>query len=129
MKNEWFYLAAIQAANPDNYLSFERIENPEFAEDIVDMSSYGPMNPEQILLKKEKWELLREETKQVIELIVNCPAEVLYDILGTRRRSMKQSATDRLTLPKITKYLKRQWEGDQRTINIVMKEIRQFIRS
>lgn len=123
---KWNYLAAMNASNPDNYLSFEAIDNPDFenGDEMVDMTEFSMATPEQILLKKEKWELLREETKQVIELLLDCPNEILLEIIGTRKKSYR----NQLTPKRIAKYLYKQWE-EKNIVNVVMKEIREYIRS
>ncbi len=123
--NSWTLRAGLNALNPDNYLSFETIDNPEFenGDELVDMTSFSPLNPEQVLLRKERWMALREETKQVINLIVNCPTEIMADIIGTRKRSRRI----KLNPKNISRYLQKQW-GEKIIVDIVMKEIREFIR-
>lgn len=122
---KWNYLAAMAASNPDNYLSYEMIDNPDLenGDEVVDMTPYSLDNPEQILLKKEKWANLREESKQVIELILNCPREIMVEILGTRKRSNR----NRLTAKKVANYLYKCW-GDREFVDDVINEIREYVR-
>lgn len=60
-------------------------------------------NPEQILLRKEAWENLSTEAKEIIEVILDSPAEIL-EMLKTPKRRL-------LTKRSIRKYFRSRWNS------------------
>lgn len=114
-------LALAYLMNPASYLSYEQIMDESDEErPIVDLTAYGPLDPEQLLIKKERWASLREETRQTIQMIVDSPVEMIAEILGTRKRGK------RITPKQLYKYLSRSW-GDEAAAGAVISEIRQFL--
>lgn len=125
MNSDWTYLAALNASNPDNYISYEAIMESDYEGEypFVDMTPYSYPNPEQILIRKERWDQLRYETKELIEILVSCPREIFVDILQTQKRSKRLL----LNTDRIIAYLYRKW-GDSEMALQIIKEIRDFLK-
>ncbi len=136
LKNkDWNLICGIMAANPDSYISYEEIMESDQDNDypFVDMTGYSTINPEEFLLKKERWELLREEAKQVIETLVNCPREIINDIFGLSSKKRYSFNPDKklehIKIETIVSYLYRKWgPGEYYTILDIMKEIKIYLR-
>jgi hypothetical protein len=124
MKNNgWTYLAAMMAANPNSYISYEVIIESDIDNDspFVDMTPYGPANPEQALIAKERWTGLKEETRETIELLVDCPSEILEEILGP------DWWRKRLTQKKVMFFLYKRL-GEWTLTKEIISEIKGFLR-
>ena len=111
------YLSSLPPLSLDEITEEFDEETCEKARPVYDLSSYGGRTPEQIVIERERWFNLREETKQVIELIVDCPADVLDEI----------TKGGRLTKKAIAQYLRRQW-GERLIVSQVMEEIKNYVR-
>lgn len=124
---DWNYLCAIRAYDESNYISIEAVLESDEDNDcpFVDLTECSPENPEQRLLKKEQYDLLREESKQVIDWILNSPNEVLACILGTKKRPYPNI---RLTAQKIVFALAKQWPGEYCYASEIVNEIRRYLR-
>lgn len=119
--DDWRLIAASFAFFEHNHISFEGIEaaSRDDEADFVNMASYSPPNPEQGLIRKEEWDKLGWEAKQVIELVVNCPAEIFDE--------MCPGAT-RITFAKLHRYLLRLFgKGREARLNKAYEEIRQYV--
>lgn len=121
----WNLMLAINAANIDNYLSFEQITDPDNEDGpFIDLVPYSGANPEEIMIENEKWNSLRQEAKELIDLLANCPNEIVVEIMGTRRRSKYRVM---LTKEKVLEYLCRQW-GDPLLAIDVIREVKNYLR-
>jgi len=81
--------------------------------------NYG--DPEISLIKKEKKDLLSEEAKQVIDIILNSPSEVLD--------SFKSKSGKKINKTKVYGYLKKELGWQWKTIWNVSKEIKEWLYS
>lgn len=107
---------AINTLREDNYIEY------------TDASISGELvfgeDPETLLLAKEKAEekanafnSLSDEAKQVINLVLNAPAEVLSVISSRKRHN--------ITKKRIADMLQRQWK-DRRSVNNVIREVEKY---
>jgi len=111
--------SAFNAARFDNYIS---CDNPSVANDLSDSTS----NPETILIEKERcqqisraYSLLSEEAKQLIEIILNCPSEIL-DLIGSPK-------TKKIHKGRIYHMLCKQW-GEKTPARKLIKEMHDFVK-
>lgn len=117
------YLLGMQFSNPDNYLSFEEIERVHDDDEgegvFVNISSLSPPTPEYYAIEKERWQNLREETKQVIQMVLDCPVELFTEITGNP--NAKQ-----MTGKQISRYLRKAW-GERTVVREIFQEIKQYL--
>lgn len=74
---------------------FYYIDDP----DAPDLQLYSEMTPEHALLKKESMQLLSEEAREVVEMLLNAPAETIRALSSPSGLLTKRSI--RLGLQKI----------------------------
>lgn len=105
------YIQAYAASQNVNYLEVE--ECLYFHELLTDS------NPEKSLIKKEMFNVLSSEAKEILGLILNSPTEFL-SIFGfeTAKQANKEI---------IKKKLSKQW-NDKRYVNKLFNEISEFVR-
>lgn len=96
---------------------FEVLYGEWYLPEDVHLHSNYP-NPEVILLKKEAWENLSMEAKEMIDYILNSPAEIV-DLLKTPKRKL-------LTKRSIRRYFRRYWSSKFIT-DITIKEITRWV--
>lgn len=85
--------------------------------DDIDLYSKIP-NAEKVVIKKELWNQLSAEAKEVIEIILFAPTEVL-DQLRTPERKL-------LTKGSIKRYFRRHWNS-KAISDLVIKEITRWV--
>ena len=115
------YLLGMQLSNPDNYLSFEEIErvHDEGEGVFINISSLSPPTPEYYAIEHERWQNLREETKQVIQMVLDCPTELLFEIAGN-------SKAKQITAKQVARYLRKAW-GERTVVKEIFQEIKQYL--
>ncbi len=87
-------------------------------DDGVRLYSYTP-SPEKLLMKKQAWDNLSSEAKEIILTILYAPKEVL-DLLKTPKRKL-------LTRNSIMRYFKRNWHSPFIT-ELTIKEIQKWLK-
>lgn len=77
------------------------------------------LTPEKLLIKKQLFNNLSGEAKEVIQLIFNSPSEIL-DLIKTPKQK-------RITKVKIRKYLSRSWHSTFIT-DLTIKELEEWVK-
>lgn len=112
----------------DNYLkAFNVLYGQQFAINTVEhgeeegtvILKSKKLNPEMLLVKKQQFNNLSEEAKEIIWLILNTPTEMLELI-----RTPKQ---ERITKTRIRKYLINHWKSKFIT-DLTIKELEEWIK-
>jgi len=98
-------------------LSINTVEHDE-EEGLIILKS-ETLTPEKILIRKQSFNSLSEEAKEVIQLILNSPSEIL-DLLKTPKQK-------RITKVKIRKYLITSWHSSFIT-DLTIQELEEWVK-
>lgn len=117
MRNITMLEAAIDAININNYVPFEDVQNELISQ----------QNPEEIFLEKEKqktkkmaYNSLTSEARQIIDIILNAPSEIMELIASPK--------TKKINKERIELMLQEKW-GEKRAAKLVMKELEAFVKT
>lgn len=105
------YIQAYAASRDTNYMD---VDECLYFQELLTNN-----NPEKSFLKKEMFEVLSSEAKEILGLILNSPTEFL-SIFGFETIKQADKAI-------IKKKLSKQWD-DKRYVNKLFNEISEFVR-
>lgn len=102
-------------------MNYEINIEASYAQEIVDISSIDliqkEVSAEKKVIKKDLYEKTSQEAKEVINLVLNTPSE-LIEIISTPK--------GKITKSKIKKYLLDKWKS-QFLVELIMKEISRLV--
>lgn len=110
---------AVQVYNSNNYISIEDafLSTPS---ELTD-----PLNPQTVLLieeheriKQNAWKNLSEEAKQVLEVLFDCPSELIGTITTPKGK---------ICYKKILKHLRKLW-GEKSLVDKIDRELTKFAK-
>jgi hypothetical protein len=119
---------AVNAYNPSSYISIDEFTIPTELDFIrrIERELVEENTPETIFLQEEYEHVksrlfseLSEEAKQIVELIADCPLEMLSQIGGGRGRFRVVS------MRKLARYLRKQWE-EKELVKSVLQEVAEY---
>lgn len=117
---------ALNAFNLDNYISFEN---------LATLTSIPTQNPDIIYEKKELFEQLSSETKEIITFIYKTPADVIEQLKNTKLNSKTNNSvclkTDNdksiFNKSRLQQYSQKKW-GKKRT-KAIMAELSAYAKN
>jgi hypothetical protein len=88
-------------------------------QDIEDIQLLSQqMNPERLVIKKQEYENLSEEAKEIIHVILNAPTEILDEL--------SSPVKNRVTMKRIRNFFQDRWNS-QFIANIAIKEVIRWV--
>ena len=129
-------ICGIQAYMPSSYVSVSSFGNEttsshDFFEDYFAQQHpefCDNNNPESVFIEKERYDSLSEEAKQIINIILSGPKELLESPLGKLFFSRGKPVGKKLFRTKLVSYLTKQWK-DQRYARRVVQEIEEYVKT
>ncbi len=119
INHDLIWIQAYAVAKQESYIP---VDDVSISKELVSDS-----NPERTLLEKERSEQIKalrqnlsEEARQVVEMIINAPMEIM--------KAIGVKTLKGVTAEKLEKYLRKQWR-DRRYAHQVIQELSNFVKA